>query len=74
MGYKKLLKVPMVLSVTFVYLCLAINVNLYFKNKNGVANLIRGARARIIPISEVVYPISSNTFGKNIMYTPTAAK
>ena len=38
LGYKKLLKVPMVLSVTFVYLCLAINVNLYFKNKNGVGH------------------------------------
>ena len=55
-----------------------LNIDLFkficFKNKNGIANFIKGATARIIPISKALYPISFSTFGKNITYTPTAAK
>jgi hypothetical protein len=29
-----------------------------FKNKKGVANLIKGASAKMIPISKALYPIS----------------
>jgi len=34
--YKKICKLPLVLIVTFVYCCLAININFYFKTKNGI--------------------------------------
>ena len=57
-----------------IYLKSVWDSSICFRNKKGVKNLIKGARAKMIPMSVGVYPISCNTFGKNITYTPTVAK